>query len=260
MVLQKDDGIIASSPELAQDSQAAGFQKCHNGSCDFWISPEAQTSVEKSGGYYSCPRCLKSYNMMYELPWSHPDAGDNYDPTRTSPSGLTVTEVGDIGEKLVEGLKQLPGYGPITWWHSGGVTGASPLDGATKDWGIEVKTILADALHHRFIAGGNRPRAGETYPEKEMKNKEAEKMGKLGVLGLLVILDMRRSVADIYAKEMPLAGWTNSTGRQINGVAHFRSNSANHLLAEVPFKNPYMDPSHPAPQSPETSPKDEIPF
>lgn len=255
MILNKNDGIIASTPDVAENAKAAGYIKCNNPSCDFWISPEAQHAVERAGGYYTCPnyKCKQTSNLIHELPWMR-SGYENYDgPYQggTNNSGLNVSEVGQLGEDVVSHLKELPGYGPITWWHSSGVTDPSPVDGATKDWAIEVKTLLADSKHHRFIPGGNRSNVTGTRFEKEDKNEAAAQMGKQGILGLLVILDMRRSVADIYAKEMPIAGWTNSTGRQINGVAAFRNTNAEHLIAEVPFKNPYMDPSHPAPQNPE---------
>lgn len=261
MLITTDEGIIANNPELAEDVRAAGYIKCHNSACDFWISPEAQNSVAEAGGYYTCPRCKKSYNLLYELPWQRPGIEDYYDPSiRTNSSGLTVVEVGQIGETIIQELGELPGYGPIIWWHSSDTLNHSPIDGATKDWAIEVKTLLYDALHHRFIAGGDRPRAGETYSEREMKNKAAEEMGKNGVLGLLVMLDMRRSIADIYAKEMPLGDWSDSQGKIRNGIVHFRTNTAEHLIAEVPFKNPYTDPNHPAPHGPEMAVADNIPF
>jgi hypothetical protein len=41
------------------------------------------------------------------------------------------------------------------------------------------------------------------------------------------------------------------------GVGAFRSSNAQHLLAEVPFDNPFMQPEHPAPTTPDPDP---IPF
>jgi hypothetical protein len=63
-------------------------------------------------------------------------------------------------------------------------------------------------------------------------------MGKKGVLGVLVLLDYRRSVADIYVREYPTE----------QGVGAFRSKSGTHLVKEVPFRNPFLDPHNPAPQ------------
>jgi hypothetical protein len=150
-----------------------------------------------------------------------------------------MADQAQIGENLIRAQGELPGYGPITWWHPGDATSRSPLDGATKDWGIEVKTIGYDSLHHRFIPG--RPM------EKEAKNSQAAEMGLQGILGILVVLDYRRDVADIYAKEMPIGPWQTSTGQALYGVASFRKSSAQHLIAEVPFDSPFKDPNNPAP-------------
>lgn len=243
--------MVTRDPDLVNDLKAGGFVKCYTPTCDFWISPDSQYAIENSGGgYYTCPRCQRSYNLIYELPWQRPGLED-YHPDDYSgglnASGLNVTEVGQLGENIVASLGELPGYGPITWWHGSNARDQSSLDGATRDWGIEVKTVLYDAMHHRFIAGGNRG----TRNERADKNQAAEEMGKLGILGVLVILDMRRSVADIYVKEMPLAGW-NVRGKTFYGIGNFRSHAGTHLVKEVPFKNPYVDPDHPAPYGPDT--------
>jgi hypothetical protein len=69
---------------------------------------------------------------------------------------------------------------------------------------------------------------------------EAVNMGKKGVIGVLVLTDYRRATADIYVKEFPA---------ELGKIGHFRSGAGNaqHLVAEVPFQSPYMDPAHPAP-------------
>jgi hypothetical protein len=146
-----------------------------------------------------------------------------------------------IGEDLIEHIGDLPGYGPITWWHPGGSLSNSPLDGATREWGIEVKTIGYDSLHHRFIPGRQK--------ERDDKNQQSREMGLKGVLGVLVLLDYRRDVADIYVKEMPLEPWQAGNGQTYQGVSTFRKNTAQKLVAEVPFKNPYKDPDSPTPVS-----------
>jgi hypothetical protein len=119
---------------------------------------------------------------------------------------------------------------------------------ATSEWGIEVKTLGYDATHHRFVPG--RPK------EKSDKNAMAAARGLKGILGILVLLNYRTSKADIYAREFPvdIAAGT--------GVGTFRSRNAQHLIAEVPFANPFMDPAHPAPHGPNTQqPAEEaIPF
>jgi hypothetical protein len=256
-ILTADDGLVAKTPEEQQTLQGAGYQQCYgkfsnkgpqspSRPCDYHIAPEAQTHVQDKGGYYTCPRCQQSHDLMHDLPW-HGASEDDFNQDSFSAGGgtrigLSLKEQAQIGEDLVENLGELPGYGPITWVHPGGSISQSPLDMATKEWGIEVKTLGYDATHHRFVPG--RPK------EKEDKNAMALARGLKGVLGILVILDYRRSVADIYAREFPV---DPATGK---GVGAFRSLNAQHLLAEVPFKNPFMQPEHPAPHGPNTVPRE----
>lgn len=240
-VQQLPGGGKATDYATIQKMRTEGWQKCPNPSCDFWIDPQALARVSNSSGYFTCPKCHHSYDLLEELPWHGPehDYNEPFAAGGGTRIGIPMQDQAQIGENLIEHMGELPGYGPITWWHPGGALSNSPLDGAVKDWGIEVKTIGYDALHHRFIPGREK--------EKADKNQQAAEMGLKGVLGVLVLLDYRRDVADIYVKEMPLEPWTNGRGMVIQGVAAFRKNSAQRLVAEVPFQNPYKDPNNPAP-------------
>jgi hypothetical protein len=261
-LLTRDDGVDQRKfPDVSQ-LEAAGYHRCYTNNwkkvkqpdgrkinlpCPFWISPNAQARIQhEMGGYFTCPYCNRSYDLMHDMEWHgvpEEHTGDQFAAGGGTRIGIKMTEQGQLGEDLVAHIGTLGEYGPITWWHEGGSSASSPLDGATKDWGIEVKTIGYDAMHHRFIPGDEK--------EKGNKNDMAQQMGKQGVLGVLVLLDYRRSVADIYAKEMPLGAWaTNTPGRQtVTGVGAFRSNAPGilHLVKEVPFQNPLMDPHSPAP-------------
>jgi hypothetical protein len=273
MLLEPGSGVKAQTPEEAEALVNGGYKKCYNPQCNFHLSPETQqTVVANGGGYYTCPnaKCKQSHDLMEDLPWhgaSDEQAQYNedkfqqerYEPTEetykpgfspggTTRIGLSLQEQAQIGEDVIEHLGSLPGYGPIVWWHQGGATEASPLDGATKEWGLEVKTIGYDATHHRFIPG-------RTY-EKEAKNKQAEEMGLKGILGILVLLNYRTSEADVYVKEMPLTPWQNSKGRELRGVASFRSQGSTHLLERVKFNNPFMNPTSNTPAVAE----DDLPF
>lgn len=257
-ILTPDDGKVPTSPEDAAAYKAGGYQQCYgqlrrNGAppCDFHIAPEAQDHVRSNGGYYTCPRCQQSHDLMSDLPWhgsqdreSFEGEGSGFSAGGGTRIGLSLKDQSQIGEDLVQQIGEgegLPGYGKITWVHPGGSISQSPLDMATNEWGIEVKTIGYDAIHHRFVPG--RPK------EKNDKNVMAAAKGLKGVLGVLVLLNYRTSKADIYVREYPVdiaAGM---------GVGAFRSGNAQHLVAEVPFKNPYMEPDHPAPTAatPQTS-------
>ena len=246
-ILTLEDGIVAATPQEAQQAEAAGYVKCatsmitgrslnYGQPCNFYISPETQSELQHMGGYYTCPVCYHSHDFLHEMPWhgvpeeemSQRDLS-GFQAGGGTRIGLGMDVQGQIGEDLVENMGTLGEYGAITWWHQGGAGAQSPLDGATTEWGIEVKTLGYDAMHHRFIPG--RPK------EKVGKNEMAAKMGKKGVLGVLVLLDYRRSVADIFVREYPIE----------KGIGTFRTNAAMHLVKEVAFRNPLLDPHDPSP-------------
>jgi len=273
MILTHEDGQIARSPQEADSLEENGFKKCYNDKCNFFLSPEAQDkAISKDSGYYTCPNrnCYKSYDLMEDMPWhgaprntQYEDEEGNfeygkplnhqraygYEPGGGTRIGLNMEEQGELGEKLIRDLGALPGYGPLTWWHEGGSGSPSPLDGMTKDWGIEVKTIGYDARNHRFIVDKG---------ERVSKNGAANQAGLKGILGVLVLLNYRTSEANVYVKEMPLEGWRSGTNTY-QGVANFRSNTGYHLLEKVPFQNPFMDPHSDAPHVVEPE-QDDIPF
>lgn len=265
-LLDRVDGYIESANLPASQLEAAGCQRCYtndwkkrpdangikqNVRCPFWLTPQTIAMVQNQmGGYYTCPVCQRSYDIMHHMAWHGVDPNEAEANQRQDARaagwgagggtkiGLTMVEQAQIGESLVHNLGNLGQYGPITWWHDGGAAANSPLDGATQDWGIEVKTIGYDAMHHRFVPGGKRKRNdGSFLDEKAEKNQHAVDMGKKGVLGVLVLLDYRRSVADIYVRAYPTQ----------EGVKAFRSSSGEHLFKSIPFANPLSDPHSPAP-------------
>lgn len=259
MLLTRDDGVVARTPEEADQAHLAGHMQCATylpatkanpvaRYCNFFMSPEAQHTVEKEGGgYYTCPVCRQSNDLWHELPWhgltpdqmeenalaaeqaAHENPNRNFKAGGITRIGIPLDVQGQIGEDLIERMGEIPSYGPITWFHQGGASTNSPLDAMTKDWGVEIKTIGYDASHHRFIPGRTN--------NKGDKDRAAQKAGKLGVLGVLILLDYRRSVADIFVREMPLP----------RGTLAWRSHQGQHLVKEVPFRNPLMDPHDPTP-------------
>lgn len=261
-ILTPDDGLLAKTPEEAQAYQVRGYQQCYGiddrrkAPCQFHIAPETQQYVQDKGGYYTCPSCKQSHDLMHDLPWhgvpeEQWNDGGGFSAGGGTRIGLSLKDQSQIGEDLVQQLGEseagLPGYGRVTWVHPGGSISQSPLDMATDEWGIEVKTLGYDAIHHRFVPG--RPK------EKADKNAMAAARGLKGVLGILVLLNYRSGLADIYAREYPVDPATGA------GVGAFRSSNAQHLIAEVPFNNPFMQPDHPAPTSnnPQAQ-EDAIPF
>src|SRR4051812_49313568 len=120
-ILTPDDGLVARTPEEAQTLQGAGYQQCYgkvsqknNMPCDFHLSPETQQNVQDKGGYFTCPRCYQSHDLMHDLPWHGASEQDfNHDSFSAGGStriGLSLKEQAQIGEDLVENLGELPGY------------------------------------------------------------------------------------------------------------------------------------------------------
>jgi hypothetical protein len=257
--MMSDYGVLANSPEEEQQLLRADYQKCHNQLCKFYFSPEVTYSAYQSGqDQISCPHCGFAQHLLQPL--GNAQSAEGFQPGGRTISGLSLAEQAQIAEDLVEQMGQLPGYGAITWWHQGGATAKSPLDGATADWGIEVKAVNRDAKNLRFIPGRSN--------EKAAKNAQAAEMGLKGILGVLVLLDYNRSVADIYVKEMPIDTWNPSQradgrgGWGTQGVFAYRHHTGNHLVAEIPFKNPLLDYTNSAPRVQSTTPNitDEVPF
>ena len=215
--------------------------------------------MEDQGYFFSCPVCKLTYPLMDPTPFwvqSGQAVGNQYEnePAEGIANreyetivGLTMKQQGDIAEQLVQGLKEIPGYGPITWWSD---TYNDPIDGGAGEWAIEVKALSIDAKNHRFIPG--------PQPRKEQMVARAKELGFKGILGMLVILDYRRSVADIYSMEMPLGAWVTQANRPVQGPVAYRSHNGTKLVAEIPFNNPFLNPRSEEPSGYAT--EENIPF
>lgn len=247
--MRYESGQKATSPQDVQRLEQAGFFKCRVPVCDYYLSPAEQAHAEDEDYFFSCPNCKRTYSLMDATPFGGTGGGPGPTPGIANREGetvvgLTMKQQGDLAEELVQGLKTIEGYGPITWWSP---TYNDPIDGGCGEWAIEVKAICIDAKNHRFVPG--------PQPRKDAMIARAKELGFKGVLGLLVILDYRRSVADIYSMEMPLDPWYNQQKRLKQGPVAFRKKDATHLIAEVPFTNPFLNPQSQEPQS-----YDDIPF
>src|ERR1700757_2807776 len=110
------EGRPASPANLPQQLEAQGYWKCpgkfSNGQpCDFWLDPQRRYAIEHSNGYFTCPKCNHSFDLMSELP-SHGISSDEFTPGGRTHIGLPLGDQGQIGENIVAGLGELPGYGP----------------------------------------------------------------------------------------------------------------------------------------------------
>jgi hypothetical protein len=150
---------------------------------------------------------------------------------------LNEEDLQEIGKQVLADIKELPGYGQIIWHGQNQV-----LDGATKEWGIDIKTLDRNDPNHQYTPG-----RASAYPRvSEAKNYLASEMGLKGILGMLIIVDLKRDTAEIYVKEMPLTHhWYNGKIKQ--GAYGWRKYNAPKLLENIRIQNPLKSPNHPAP-------------
>lgn len=120
-----------------------------NGHC---INPKCRAMFGEedvdSNGIATCPKCFTEQNI-------HQDASS---PGGTTRAGLTLKQMGSIGEQVVSRMGELPGVGTITWmspdYHF-------PIDAIVTTqkgrFGCEIKTNHSQA-QERFKVGGKAER------------------------------------------------------------------------------------------------------
>lgn len=152
-------------------------------------------------------------------------------------------EQDELGREIVAQLGELPYYGPIVWWNNT-EDGPKSIDGATREWAIDICSAdLLDPYQQRYD-----PSKGSHYP-RDTKTKDAivSQMNLKGILGLLVVLDYRNSLASIYGREMLLKPhWFNEALKE--GSYGWRKYNAPKLIENVKFKNPFLDHRSSAPR------------
>ncbi len=150
----------------------------------------------------------------------------------------------EIGREIIADLGHLPKYGDIIWWDN---SNDHPFDGATSEWGIDIRTINRNDLDHYYDPDPD-PDPDDIkgrYPHStHNKNEAAQQMGVKGILGILVVLDYRISEADIYIKEMPLRHHLDNDN-MVSGVYKWHKKDASQVLTQIPFENPYHNWRHP---------------
>lgn len=234
------DGIFPSGPLHVEQLEQAGYQSCRNQLCDHMHDPAEiapAPGVHPSDHQHTCSHC--GLEQFPHLKPGTPGGGTN--------SGLSMEEQGQIGEDLVEQMHVIPGYGPIEWWHTGGTLHNSALDGATKHWGIEVKSFNWTNVRKRGQINNNAKAAkarainDPALFAAEMQDPKLDavlhRLNLIGLLGILVLLDFETSTADIFGHEM-----ADPEGGQLQ-PQHIKHITRQVVLAEaVPFQHSLPDP------------------
>ena len=136
--------------ELAPNEQ---FEVPHEGG--HCVNPKCRMQFDDSmldmSGDITCPNCGTQNNV-----WSIYDQ-----PGGTTRAGLTPTAMGQIGEKVIEEMHEIPGVGTIAWMHD---TYTSPIDCIVESqrgkFGCEIKTNHAQS-QEQFKLGDRAERTGK---------------------------------------------------------------------------------------------------
>lgn len=260
MAIDHPDGVFPSGPLHADQLDQQGYSKCRNQLCEHRLDPEMlEDHYDTFGpqGSLQCSHC--GLDQFPHLTPGKPGGGTN--------SGLPMEVQGQIGEDLVKNMGNIPGYGPITWWHVGGAVNQSALDGATPEWGIEVKTYnwtnvrKRGIIHPRDKAAKARAINDPHLFAQEMEDPKLDavlhRFNLRGLLGILVLLDFENSTADVFAHEM-----VDPEGGPLQ-PSHIKHITRQVVLAEgVPFDNPLPDPRQPGwvPAYQQQAVQPEVPF
>lgn len=185
----------------------AGFMRCPDPTCRLFI-PDHRLHDDPDEPW-SCAR-------GHTYTWRELEEKAYGDSGGWTHAQLTCTEQGQIGEAVVRELHDLGECGKVAGWHD---EYHAPLDGWTDaGWGIEVKSLNAEARNYAFVVG--------TRLMRERKDKAAKKRGFKGIVGALVLLDFRTSVAAVHIRAM-------------KRVHYFEVRQKLEPFAVVKFDNPF---------------------
>lgn len=167
-------GEVAQTTEEANQYEQQGWVKCDRPGCWFYASPEGIQYLGKyEGSQYTCPNCGTQQQVLDD--WQIVDPSD---PRKTARAGMSLAEMGKMGEAAVYEAAQGPEwkerYGEIIWWQPGAMSLATgdehgKFDGYSQKgdviYAIEVKSANAATKQ-----GQKDPRG----PQFGMKNSERD--------------------------------------------------------------------------------------
>jgi len=190
---------------------------CINPKCDHVWDANDEKEISQNDGYIECPNCGWSQNVYAE--------GVNR-------VGLTNDQMGQIGEDIVSGMKNIPYLGEITW-----VSGYKnfPIDLIAGPFGVEVKTNHSESQPRFKLGGGNNPQGGAYTLKSKLQYVQSENL-RPALVG--VRLNFYTDKADVFVRPDSFSDtWIGAP-------------SLNHI-ATIDFSNlnPFKDPSQVPPPS-----------
>lgn len=150
---------------------------CENPKCGYYFTPADEAQIHQSGGEFTCPQCgwaqvvggSQAPTYVHQNPdaWHQLQESGNLDVSHSRPanpggrtnSGLTLKQMGDIGEAIVLRMGEIPGVGTL---QQASGTYNFPIDVIVESqkgkFGCEIKTNHSQA-QERFKIGGKAERA-----------------------------------------------------------------------------------------------------
>lgn len=209
---------------------------CINPLCDYPFTFDDIKHMENYSGWFTCPQCGLTYNYMDDRP-------------QKTKAGITMDEMGTIGEKIIEQMGEIPGIGPITLYN----LKTNPIDAVAGSYGIEIKTNHSEA-QPRFKIGGEWvyvPELGRAVTPRKSKEIYCEANGLIPAL-IGVRLNFYTSIADIFWREGLTDTWIGNKQLTYLGQQDFKSLN--------PFPTPGSVPTAAELPEDDSTPVDDIPF
>lgn len=215
-----------------QEEHNAGGD-CMNPRCDYKFTSQDWQDIEMNSGWFTCPKCGYTYNYL------DPDYNSFGKPGGRTRAGITMAEMGNIGEQLVAQMRSIPTMGKVIKMFE---EYKNPIDAIIGPFGVEIKTIHSEA-QPRFKIGG--ASVGGVSP-KESKIRYCQENGLTpGMVG--VRLNFYTSKADVFARSGMADTWIGSANLPHVGTVDFSN------------LNPFPDPSEVPPPA-QLPNDDDIPF
>lgn len=245
------DGTFPNSGLHQEELANQNYVKCMNPMCNHMFNPEVHEDSFNRGGSKALLRC--SHCGHNQLAHARPGKGG-------TATGLGKNELGDIAENMIEAMGEIPNVGKILWWHQGGSSAQSPLDGMTLDWGIEVKayggriTLDPDPKKRErgIINAADKVKKAEAINDPALFARSlgdpnlialVQKQKLKGLMGILVIFNFFESTAEVHA--VPMISATYPEPMASTDVNHLVPKNGFIIADQVPFNNPLSDPTQP---------------
>lgn len=216
-----------------QEEHNAGGD-CMNPRCDYVLTPQDWQDVEMSSGWFTCPKCGYSYNYL------DPSYSEYGKPGGRTRAGLTTTQMGTIGEEIIQTMGSVPTLGQIITLFP---EYTNPIDAIIGKFGVEIKTNHSEA-QARFKIGGEPVRGASSRADKirycEENNLQPALVG--------VRLNFYTSKADVFARPGLVDTWIGNPLMPHVGTVDFTS------------LNPFPDPQDVPPPAELPSDDSDIPF